>query len=57
MTYRTHPLALKTKLEPALTPLAADGTPPILAYDGHCDPAGNRAMAERLAVPVLASLR
>ena len=45
------------ELKPALAPLAADGTPPILAYDGHYDANGNRAMAELLAAPVEAAAR
>ena len=45
------------RLAPALAPLAQDGDPPILPFDGHYDPAANGAMAERLAPAVLDAAR
>lgn len=45
-------------LAPALAPLVErTGRPPILVYDGHYDPAGNRALAEALVEPLRALVR
>lgn len=46
------------ELAPALAPLLAHtGRPPILVFDGHYDPTGNRALAEALVEPLRALVR